>query len=57
MPRAAAKPRDPNERRQIGCKHNWALWTKFKILALKNGRDAGELLEDAMREYLRKHGE
>jgi len=57
MPRAAKPPEGDNDRRQIGCKVNWALWTEFKVMALKQGRDAGEILEDAMREYLGRHGE
>jgi hypothetical protein len=57
MPRAAKPPKDDNERRQIGCKVNWSLWTEFKVMGIKQGRDAGEILEDAMREYLERHSE
>ncbi|RZB34869.1 MAG: hypothetical protein SRB1_00637 [Desulfobacteraceae bacterium Eth-SRB1] len=42
------------ERKQIGVKIDSALWTRMKITALEQGRTAGELLEDAMREYLKK---
>ena len=43
------------ERKQIGVKLDSALWTQMKILALKQGRTGGELLEDAIRLYLEKH--
>ena len=46
----------PVERRQIGVKLNHDLWVQLKILALKKGRTAGELLEEAMREYLKREG-
>jgi hypothetical protein len=52
------KPGEPAPvRKQIGCKLDSELWREVKILALKQGRTAGELLEDAMREYLLTHGE
>ncbi len=41
------------ERKQIGVKIDSELWMQIKILALKQGRTAGELLEDAMRLYLK----
>ncbi len=43
------------KRKQIGVKLNQDLWRELKILALKQDRTAGELLEDAMREYLKRH--
>ena len=43
------------ERKQIGVKIDSELWMQIKILALKQGRTAGELLQDAMRLYLEKH--
>jgi hypothetical protein len=46
----------PPKRKQIGCLLDTELWTEVKILALKQGRTAGEVLEDSMREYLKKHG-
>ena len=46
------KQKEP-ERKQIGVLINSTLWTEIKILALKEGRAAGELLEDAMRLYLK----
>ena len=44
------------DRRQIGVKLNSELWRQVRILALEQDRTAGELLEDAMREYLTKRG-
>jgi hypothetical protein len=44
------------ERKQIGVKIDSALWLEMKLLALKEGRTGGELLERAIREYLKKHG-
>ena len=41
------------ERKQIGVLIDSALWTEIKIRALKEGRTAGELLEDAMKLYLK----
>ena len=55
--RRRTTPKEPKpERRQIGCKLNSALWTQVKILALQQGRTAGELLEEAMQQYLERHG-
>lgn len=42
------------DRRQIGVKLDSELWRQVRILALEQDRTAGELLEDAMREYLEK---
>lgn len=50
------KQKEDKERKQLGVKIDSALWTQMKILALEQGRTAGELLEDAMREYQKKHG-
>ena len=44
------------ERKQIGVKIDSELWTRIKILALEQGRTAGELLEEAMRAYLKNKG-
>ena len=41
------------KRTQIGVKLNSDLWKEFKILALQLDRTAGDLLEDAMKEYLK----
>ncbi len=43
------------ERRQIGVKLDPELWREMKILALKMDKTAGELLEEAIREYLASH--
>ena len=43
------------ERRQIGVKLDPELWREMKILALKKDKTAGELLEEAIREYLASH--
>ena len=48
------QPKEP-ERRQIGVKIDQEVWTKIKIMALKQGRSAGEVLEDAMDLYLAKY--
>jgi predicted transcriptional regulator len=42
------------DRRQIGVKLNSDLWREMRVLALQRDRTAGELLEEAMREYLEK---
>jgi len=44
-------------RKQIGVKLDQDLWRRLKILALKQDRTAGELLEEAMGEYLNRHKE
>lgn len=49
------KTKKQPERKQIGVKIDSALWTQMKILALKQGRSGGELLEDAIRLYIAKH--
>lgn len=45
------------KRRQIGVLVDNKLWTEIKILALQQGRTAGELLEDALRLYLESNKE
>lgn len=50
-----AKFKRQQERKQIGCKIDIELWTEIKILALKEGRTAGELLEDALKLYLQQY--
>jgi len=42
------------ERKQIGVKINVELWREIKILALREGRTAGEILEDSLRDYLKR---
>jgi hypothetical protein len=42
-------------RKQIGVKLDVDLWREIRILALETDRTAGELLEEAMQEYLVKH--
>ncbi len=49
------KDKDKPARKQIGVKLNQDLWRELKILALQQDRTAGELLEDAMEEYLKRH--
>ena len=43
------------DRRQIGVKLDSDLWRQVRILALEQDRTAGELLEEAMREYLERN--
>ena len=45
------------KRKQIGVKIDAGLWINMKKLALDQGRTSGELLEDALRLYLEKHGQ
>jgi hypothetical protein len=42
-------------RKQIGVKLDVDLWREIRVLALETDRTAGELLEEAMQEYLVKH--
>ncbi len=42
------------QRKQIGVKIDVDLWREIKILALKENRTAGEILEDSLRDYLEK---
>ena len=42
-------------RRQIGIKLNMGLWKEIKMIALEQERTATEVLEDAMREYIKEH--
>jgi hypothetical protein len=49
------KAKEKPGRRQIGVKLDMDVWRDLKILALEKDRTAGELLEEAMREYLAKH--
>jgi hypothetical protein len=41
------------DRRQIGVLIDFRLWRKFKALAVMRDTTAGELLEEAMRYYLK----
>lgn len=41
--------------KQIGVKIDPALWKELRLLALKQDRTATELLEEAMKEYIKKH--
>ena len=50
MQETTEKERD---RKQIGVKVNSALWLEMKLLALKQGVTGGELLEEAIRLYLK----
>ena len=51
----AKKAESKPERKQIGVKLYSDLWREMKILALKKDKTAGELLEEAIREYLATH--
>ena len=55
MTRAKKAEEAKPERRQIGVKLDSELWREMKILALRMDKTAGELLEEAIREYLAKH--
>ena len=50
MPTTKQEP----ERRQTGVKLDIALLREFKVLAAKNDTTLGELLEEAMKEYLQR---
>lgn len=52
MPTITAK-QEPG-RRQTGVKFDSALLREFKVLAAKNDTTLGELLEQAMKEYLER---
>jgi hypothetical protein len=47
--------RPSEDKKMIGVKIDSALWKRFKIFALQKDTTATKLLEEAMREYLRKH--
>jgi predicted transcriptional regulator len=55
MARAKKKEKNKPERKQIGVKLDSELWREMKILALRMDKTAGELLEEAIREYLASH--
>ena len=55
MARAKKAESGKPKRKQIGVKLDSALWQEMKILALKKDKTAGEVLEEAIREYLAKH--
>ena len=42
------------QRKQIGVKIDSELWREIKILALREGRTAGEILEDSLMDYLKR---
>lgn len=41
--------------KQIGAKIDPVLWQEMRVLALRTGRTATDLLNEAMREYLERH--
>jgi metal-responsive CopG/Arc/MetJ family transcriptional regulator len=53
MPTITTTKQEPG-RRQTGVKLDTALLREFKILAAKNDTTLGELLEQAMKEYLQR---
>jgi hypothetical protein len=55
MARAKKTEKCKPDRRQIGVKLDPELWREMKILALRMDKTAGELLEEAIREYLASH--
>jgi hypothetical protein len=52
MPSTNTMKRQGVERRQTGVKLDTGLLREFKILAAKHDTTLGELLEEAMRDYL-----
>ena len=54
--RRKAPDRLEPERRQIGVRIAVDLWTQVRILALEQRKDGFEVLEDAIREHLKRHG-
>jgi metal-responsive CopG/Arc/MetJ family transcriptional regulator len=54
MPRTKAIKIDEPERKQTGVKLDLELWREFKSIAVRRGSTATELLEEAMRDYLKK---
>jgi len=54
MPRTKIIKQEDPERRQTGVKLDWELLREFKILALRRNTTLGDLLEVAMRDYLKR---
>jgi len=50
-----SEEREQRERKQIGVKLDVDLWREIRVLALETDHTAGEVLEEAMRDYLVKH--
>ena len=53
--RKGPEGKEETPRKQIGVKLDVDLWKDLRKLALDMDRTGGELLEEAMREYLAKH--
>jgi predicted transcriptional regulator len=53
--RREEEPKKPR-RKQPGIKINNDLWIGVKVLAAKKERTATELVEQAIREFLQRHG-
>ena len=51
-----AKSTDSNQRVNIGVDVDDGLWRRLRALAMIQGRVTGELLDEAIAEYLKKHG-
>jgi len=45
------------KRRQLGIHFDDALWFELRGLALRKRRTGTELLEEAAREYIKRHGQ
>lgn len=55
--KASKEPKEPKpKRRQLGILFSDRLWTELRIMALRKKKTATELIEEAVKEYLERHG-
>ncbi len=55
MGRKKAEPKEPKERRQLGILFSEPLWIRLRKLALDKKKTGTELMEEAVKEYLKNH--
>lgn len=50
------RPKEEKKTKQLGIQIDVERWRRFRMLAIKQDRTATELMEEAMAEYLERHG-
>lgn len=56
MRKKPKEEKEPKTTKQLGVQVDKDQWNRFKGLAYRQGRTAGDLLKEALEEYLEKHG-
>lgn len=57
MRKKPKEEKEPKATKQLGVQVDKDQWRRFRLLAFKQDRTAGDLLKEAMAEYLLNHDE